>query len=63
MKFESVTRVHTRSLATQFSLQIDLFEGLEMRRGTSRVSFLMCPFCVRGGLLLLATVPSWPHQT
>lgn len=26
-----------------------------MRRGTSRVSFLMCPFCVRASLLAWAT--------
>jgi hypothetical protein len=42
-----VTRVHARSLATHILLQIGPFEGPEMRRETSRVSFLMCPFCVR----------------
>ena len=43
-RFERVTRVHARSSATRFLLQIDLLQGLEMRRKTSRVSFLMCPF-------------------
>jgi hypothetical protein len=38
-----VTRVHARSLATQFLLQIRLLQAVEMRRETSRVSFLMCP--------------------
>jgi hypothetical protein len=28
-------------------LQIWLLQAVEMRRETSRVSFLMCPFCVR----------------
>jgi hypothetical protein len=37
-----------RSLATHILLQIAPFEGPEMRRETSRASFLMCPFCVRG---------------
>jgi hypothetical protein len=46
-KFGSVTRGHTRSLATQFLLQVGPFEESGMRRKTSRVSFLMCPFCVR----------------
>ena len=45
--FRGVTRVHTRSLATQFLLQIGLVEAPEMRREASRVSFLRCPFCVR----------------
>jgi hypothetical protein len=31
-----------------------LVETLEMRRETTRVSFLMCPFCV-GGVLLKPT--------
>ena len=53
-RFRGVTRVHARSLATHFLLQIGLVEALEMRRETSRVSFLMCPFCVRG-LLAAAT--------
>jgi hypothetical protein len=47
-RFRGVTRVHARSLATQFLLQIGPFGGLEMRREPSRVPFLMCPFCVRG---------------
>jgi hypothetical protein len=46
-KFGSVTRGHARSLATQFLLQIGPFEESGMGRKTSRVSFLMCPFCVR----------------
>jgi hypothetical protein len=28
---------------------------MDMRRETSRVSFLMCPFCVRGALLVETT--------
>jgi hypothetical protein len=28
---------------------------VEMRRETSRVSFLMCPFCVRGSLSVFTT--------
>jgi hypothetical protein len=47
-RFGSVTRVHGRSLATHFLLQIELVPPAAMRRETSRVSFLMCPFCVRG---------------
>jgi hypothetical protein len=47
-RFRSFTRVHVRSLATQFLLQIGPLQALEMRREASRVSFLMCPFCVRG---------------
>jgi hypothetical protein len=47
-RFRGVTRVHARSLAAQFLLQIELSGRLRMRRETSRVSFLMCPFCVRG---------------
>jgi hypothetical protein len=43
-----VTRVHARSLATQFFLQVEANELSRMRRETSRVSSLMCPFCVRG---------------
>ncbi len=45
-RFRGVTRVHVRSLATQFLLQIGLILTPEMCRGTTRVSFLMCPFCV-----------------
>jgi hypothetical protein len=40
-RFQGVTRVHARPLATQFFLQIALL------RDVAR-SFLMCPFCVRG---------------
>jgi hypothetical protein len=36
-------------------LQMSLVRTLEMRRETSRVSFLMCPFCVRQELLVQAT--------
>jgi hypothetical protein len=42
-----VSRGHARSLATQFLLQIRRFDKPAMRRDTSRVSSLMCPFCVR----------------
>jgi hypothetical protein len=42
-----VTRVHARSLATRFFLQIGPSDASRMRREASRVSFLMCPFCVR----------------
>jgi hypothetical protein len=49
-RFLGVTRVHTRSLTAQFLLQIGLLQAVEMRRETSRVSFLMCPFCVRAVL-------------
>ena len=47
-RFGRVKRVHSRSLATHFLLQIERFAAHTMRRQTSRVSFLMCPFCVRG---------------
>jgi hypothetical protein len=47
-RFRGVTRVHARSLATQFFLQIHLIRLQTMRREASCVSFLMCPFCVRG---------------
>jgi hypothetical protein len=43
-----VTRGHARSSAARFLLQIGPLQEAEMRRETSRVSFLMCPFCVRG---------------
>jgi hypothetical protein len=46
-RFRGVTRVHARSFATRFLLQIGLLQVVEMCRETSRVSFLMCPFCVR----------------
>ena len=42
-----VTRVHARSFATQFLLHIGMKCASRMRRETPRVSFLMCPFCVR----------------
>jgi hypothetical protein len=35
------------TIATQFFLQIAVIRRPRMRRETSRVSFLMCPFCVR----------------
>jgi hypothetical protein len=54
-RFRGVTRVHARPSATQFLLQIRPIQAENMRREASRVSFLMCPFCVRGGLLLLTT--------
>jgi hypothetical protein len=47
-RISGVTRVHVRSLATQLYLQIARFAARSMRRETSRVSFLMCPFCVCG---------------
>jgi hypothetical protein len=50
-----VASVHARSLATQFLLQIGPFAGRLMRREASRVSFLMCPFCVRAVLRTLTT--------
>ena len=46
-KFEGVTPVHAQSLATTVSLEIRPFWPPSRRRKTSRVSFLMCPFCVR----------------
>jgi hypothetical protein len=51
-RFRGVTRVHGRSRATYFFLQIDVIPKRRMRREASHVSFLMCPFCVR------ALVPS-----
>ena len=53
--FPGVTRVHARSPAAQFLLQIELLEAVEMRPGASRVSFPMCPFCVRAASSSLAT--------
>src|SRR3954453_10489293 len=44
-RFRGVTRVPARSSATQFLL--GLLQAVELRRETSCVSFLMCPFCVR----------------
>jgi hypothetical protein len=57
-RFRGVTRVHARSCAAQFLLQIGLNEAPTMRREWSRVSFLMCPFCVRAWLLALTTPPA-----
>jgi hypothetical protein len=54
-RFPGVARVHARSLATRIVLQTTVFECGEMRRETSRVSFLMCPFCVRAPSSVLAT--------
>jgi hypothetical protein len=44
-----------RSLATRFLLQIGPLQAVKMRRETSRVSFLMCPFCVRSVLFTQTT--------
>ena len=46
LKSRGVTRVHARSRATPFGLQIPLVCPRRMRRETSRASFLMCPFPV-----------------
>jgi hypothetical protein len=54
-RFWGVTRVHARSLATHFLLQIGLLQAVEMRREASRMSFLMCPFCVRAPSSVWAT--------
>jgi hypothetical protein len=48
--------VHARSRATRFLLQINLLRAQEMRREASRVSFLMCPFCVRAQMPIKATL-------
>jgi hypothetical protein len=48
-------RTRARSLATRFLLQIGLFLWWAMRRKASRVSFLMCPICVRVLLSVLTT--------
>ncbi|MGH3084398.1 MAG: hypothetical protein ACRDNP_10145, partial [Gaiellaceae bacterium] len=50
------SRVHARSFATRFLLQSGSFEREDMRRETSRVSFLMCPFCVRALLTIRTTI-------
>jgi hypothetical protein len=50
-----VTRVHARSRATYFPLQSGSILVAGMRRETSRVLFLMCPFCVRALLLDVTT--------
>jgi hypothetical protein len=56
----SERRTRTRAITrdTVF-LQIGLLKALEMRREASRVSFLMCPFCVRALLLCLTTTVRW----
>ncbi len=54
-RFWSFTRVHGRSLATHFPLEIGPILLAGMRRETSRVSFLTCPFCVRALLLDVTT--------
>ena len=46
---------HARSSATQFLLQVVTIDGSRMCRETSRVSFLMCPFCVHA---LLTSSPT-----
>jgi hypothetical protein len=48
----------TPSFATQFFLQIDTNEFSRVRREASRVSFLMCPFCVRAQSSVVATTKS-----
>jgi hypothetical protein len=45
-RFRGVTRVHGRSCVTRLLLQIGARRASKMRREASRVSFLMCPFCV-----------------
>jgi hypothetical protein len=49
-----------RSRATCFRLQISRFPRAAMRRETSRVSFLMCPFCVR--VLLTSATTLEAHE-
>jgi hypothetical protein len=46
-----------RSLAPHFPLQIGSILVAGMRRETSRVSFVMCPFCVRAMMPSQATPP------
>ena len=55
MEVWGVTRVHARSSAAQFLLQIWASAAPSPRRKTSRVSFLMCPFSVRAPSSILAT--------
>jgi hypothetical protein len=50
LTIRGVTRVHARSRATRFFLQIRLIWPLRIGRKTLRVSFLTCPFCVRARL-------------
>jgi hypothetical protein len=54
-RFRGGTGGHRRALATHFLLQIPLLQAVEMRREASRVSFLMCPFCVRASLTTVTT--------
>jgi hypothetical protein len=54
-RFRDGTRVHARSLPTQFLLQIGRLGRRAMRCETSCVSFLMCPFCVHALLLARTT--------
>ena len=61
-RFWGGTRVHARSLATRFSCKSGSNELSEMRRETSRVSFLMCPFCVRALMPNEATCVRAPQQ-
>jgi len=42
-----VSERHARLRATQFRLEISSLAAVAMRRETSQVSFLMCPFYVR----------------
>jgi hypothetical protein len=49
-------------LAAPFLLQIGLLKAAEMRREAPRVSFLMCPFCVRLALLAEATSHRWAED-
>ena len=56
MALLTITRVHARSFAAPFLLQIRLIHALQERREASRVSFLMCPFCVRAALTNTTTV-------
>jgi hypothetical protein len=48
--FRGVTRGHARSLAACFLLQMGIIRRRGVRREMSRVSVLMCPFCVRDPL-------------
>jgi hypothetical protein len=61
-KFRRVTCVHTRSLLTQFCLEFRPFWASRMRRTTSRVSFLMCLFCVRRLLPTEKTPARWAFR-
>ena len=55
-----VSRAYTRDHSRHtFSCKSGRCEAVEMRRETSRVSFLMCPFCVR---LVLPTPTTKPRS-